>query len=834
LSILAICDNCQSVLRTKDDYAGRQMRCPKCQGVISVPGENKPTLIAAVHEDTGSRGGKSSDRLRSHLTSNQATAVPPDSYKKPPNRTELPVDSVARYRQLETDVLRAFDGSISPVRVPMACRAGILLIASVMVLLPLIYLSLIGATGYAVYWHAAHRTDLLTADVGGTGRDTLLVTLLSVLLYLAPMIIGSILVLFMFKPLLSRPARRQKHRTLSRENEPVLFAFVDRLCDAVHAPRPKRIAVDLQVSASTSLRARMLSMPGSDLVLTIGLPLVAGLNMRQFACVLAHEFGYFSSGAGIRMQILIRTISHWFTRVVHERDEWDERLTQWSREWDVRVGWILQLARCSVWLTRRILWCLMMIGHCVAGFLLRQMEFDADRHAAEFAGSDAFIETTNTLSQLTLADQQFRNQLGSFDREGRLVDNLPRLIVMNSWQLSKEAHEYLARMAFEQKTRWFDTHPADRDRIATVEGENAPGIFRLKHPAELLFRSFPALCRAATVDLYRELFGREFEAETLASVDNLFANQPTEGNDLRALQRYFQKQFTFYRPLQITPDAVATPNSVAGAVELLKEVRCRMEAAFEHIAKPLRSFKDAQRVLDDVQRARPLLAADIKLAPTAFNVDLSSLAKVERVESEQRAQQEAVQKPLAKFDRLAEKRLTTALSLLDVPEIASRIDESADVLQRRQRLLKVSSVLAKQLPTAIRLLDQHAVMQMCLCLLNDNSEDAKAENLLRQTATDVAWVVRGLRDALKYHSCPFAHAKSEITLADYILAELPDNDDLGAHLDTSRTMSTALLRLHSRTLGGLCLIAEQVEKAIGLPPLSDINEDEDACSFDAG
>ena len=33
------------------------------------------------------------------------------------------------------------------------------------------------------------------------------------------------------------------------------------------------------------------------------------------------------------------------------------------------------------------------------------------------------------------------------------------------------------------------------------------------------------------------------------------------------------------------------------------------------------------------------------------------------------------------------------------------------------------------------------------------------------------------------------------------------------------------MRLYSRTLGGLCLIAEQVEKAIGLIPLPDVNDD---------
>ena len=90
----------------------------------------------------------------------------------------------------------------------------------------------------------------------------------------------------------------------------------------------------------------------------------------------------------MRLTYVVRTVSHWFTRVVYERDSWDENLERWSQENDIRIGVIFYLARGCVWLTRRILWVLMMIGHGVSGLLLRQMEFDADRHEVRFSGSD--------------------------------------------------------------------------------------------------------------------------------------------------------------------------------------------------------------------------------------------------------------------------------------------------------------------------------------------------------------------------------------------------------------------------------------------------------------
>ena len=81
----------------------------------------------------------------------------------------------------------------------------------------------------------------------------------------------------------------------------------------------------------------------------------------------------------MRLSFIIRSINMWFMRVVYERDAWDERLEYLSQSIDIRVSWVLYLARLFVWLTRKILWLLMMVGHLVSGFLMRQMEVDADR-----------------------------------------------------------------------------------------------------------------------------------------------------------------------------------------------------------------------------------------------------------------------------------------------------------------------------------------------------------------------------------------------------------------------------------------------------------------------
>jgi Zn-dependent protease with chaperone function len=802
-------------LRTRDEHAGRRLRCPKCESPIAVP-----TVDTARSEPR-----------QEPTASNSSTTEEPTRTKTRSN--SLPEDQKARYQKLETNVIRAIAGEIDPVRTPFAYRIGILLALSVMVVLPLIYLALIGAVGYAVYWHAVTNTGLLTSDLGAS-RTSAKARLFAVLLYLASMAVGVILVLFMFKPLLSRPQKRRGPRALSREKEPLLFAFVDRLCDAVHAPRPKRIDVDLQVNASASFRSGMLSMLGSDLVLTIGIPLLASLNMRQFGGVLAHEFGHFSQGAGMRTTYVVRTISHWFARVVYERDAWDEKLTELSHEVDFRIGWILFLARGFVWITRRVLWCLMMVGNAVAGFMLRQMEFDADRHEARFSGSDVFAETQQALPLIGHADQQSWDQLGRFYREGRLVDNLPQLTATNSQSLPGEVQEHFKAVAAETKTALFDTHPADRDRVASAQRENAPGIFRLTYPAAFLFRNFPALCRAATLDLYKELFGKKFDPATMASVDDLIAHQKAEQNDHAALRRFVQGNLTFHRPLRPAAQRITTPDDVDAQIAKLQTLRTRIEKAFPQVADRFETAKKAQSQLTDANRARPLLKAGITISKAAFEIDLSSLQKADSVRDEARETLERVDASLTQFESIASDRLETALSLLRCPEIASRIPDTDQLKKSSRRLLATADVLSSQIDAAIRCLDHQAVIGFCGQILNADSDNVKAGNLLHSQAQELTLAIRGIHRTLLNEDYPFDHAKGSITVAEYILENLPQDGDIGGYYAASDELTGTLLPLYSRTLGNLCSIAERVEEAVGIPALPDPDDDrQDAKSSDA-
>ena len=229
-----------------------------------------------------------------------------------PKRKAAPPPQRKSYAQWQQEVLAGFHGTLEPVEVPSSYRFAAGLVSAGMVLLPVLYLAIIAVLGYLVLYSEA--------------------TIVS--------IIGGVLILFMLKPIFAKPGKARPPRELTAEQEPLLFAFIARLCEAVGAPQPKQIVVNCDVNASAGFRKGFLSIIArQDLVLVIGLPLVAGLTLRQFAGVLAHEFGHFTQGAGMRLGYVIRMINLWFVRVVYERDAWDERSNGWPPAAAAASGW---------------------------------------------------------------------------------------------------------------------------------------------------------------------------------------------------------------------------------------------------------------------------------------------------------------------------------------------------------------------------------------------------------------------------------------------------------------------------------------------------------------
>lgn len=395
----------------------------------------------------------------------------------------------------------AFAEAVPHSKVHLLYQLAVFLVAVFMILLPVIYVGLIVLAGWGVYWYAVHAKVILTGFAGGIPSF-----LFKLVIYFGPIFGGSVAVFFMFKPLFAREPKQPDALMLNPALEPRLFQFIAHLSDALSAPMPKRIELDCRLNASAGFRRGWLSFFGHDMVLTIGLPLVAGMNARQLAAIVAHEFGHFTQGTAMRFGYVINRVDQWFVRVVYERDSWDETLEEWSNSVnDSRLTLILVCAHVAVWFSRQVLKLLMICGHAASCFLSRQMEFHADSCAANVAGSEcceSALIRGRELSILHSLAYQGLQQI--WEKKHQLPDSIPDYLINLEKRMPGNFHDQARNTLLNETTGLWATHPSAARRIQKSRQQGAVGAFRLEMPASVLFGDFAGTAKTVTFMHYRQ------------------------------------------------------------------------------------------------------------------------------------------------------------------------------------------------------------------------------------------------------------------------------------------------------------------------------------------
>jgi hypothetical protein len=704
-------------------------------------------------------------------------------------------------------ILAELKGKIEPVPVGFFYRVGLFLVAVVMVILPVIYVGLIAGAAYGVYWHATENDYILAGKANGRWKA---------LAYFGPLVIGSILVLFMIKPLFSRRRNDDAAVVLNRQEQPLLFQFADKLADMVGAPRPTEISVDCDPNAYAAFRRGTLSMFGRDLKLNIGLPLVMALDLRQLAGVLAHEFGHFAQGAAMRLTYVIRSMNMWFARVVYERDAWDERLEAWAGgNGAFGSSIILNASRLMVWITRLFLRVLMMAGNLVSAFMLRQMEYDADRYDVRVEGGESFAKTSRMLPLLGAATNGAYQMLQHAHQEKRLCDDLPAFILATVPQVPGEVRDQISKSLEETKTGAFDSHPADRDRIAAARAENQRGTFTLDAPASVLFRNFPAVCRAATVAFYRRAIGPELETTSLVSTEKLCASQTREMETDKALGRVFQQQLTITRLLFPVVHAMEADDRGA-LVTVIEDSRNQMAALLPGAPEAIQRTNSAEEQAMNVRFVRALRSAGFKkIQYRDFGLrsgDDQELASVIQTAINDRSESARL---FCELEEHVARRVGAAIELVRQDPSLQKPETMpvADVLALLE-LLNQFQTIEPQLADLRR---DHSVIDMLVGNLQNNPGHAPLVRQIQDLVRKCVSYLHLLTERLALLKYPFEHAQAGISVAAFAIGEIPPAEDLPGVCQKNAETINNLYGLYFRALASVVHFVESVEAALGMP-----------------
>ncbi|TWI56660.1 Zn-dependent protease with chaperone function [Pseudomonas duriflava] len=318
-------------------------------------------------------------------------------------------------------------------------------------------------------------------------------------------LVGTTLLFFLGKALLPRKKYAKPAVIIDRLQEQRLWDMLIPLCKTIQAPLPLVVHLNNEVDARVSLAPGWQGLIKGELMITLGLPLVAGLDNRQLQGVLAHELGHCTRRLSMRCYFIINACNAWLDQRAHFHDTWSERLHRLS-ETDVsrftRLG--VMLARAGMRIPKQLIHYLFLLSYRLSRPVCRLLEFEADRYSAQVSGSATFRATTLHLHALRWAFRQADRQNASTWSEGALLSDMSHATAVGATRLDIETQRKL-EAKLRDRQRYWRAHPADLERINRVEALSAPGYIDNSQPAAALFDYFQEYCRQATAAYYQRL-----------------------------------------------------------------------------------------------------------------------------------------------------------------------------------------------------------------------------------------------------------------------------------------------------------------------------------------
>ncbi len=696
----------------------------------------------------------------------------------------------------------AFSQELPRTRRSIGYHLGMLVTAAVMVLLPLIYLAMIVGVGFLTYWHATSNTGIFSGAGARAG----------VFLYIGPLVVGLSLIALMVKPLFAPRAQEPTWVEVSRSDEPLLWAFVEQLCAMVRAPAPRRIRIESIVNASAGFRRGFLSMMSNDLVLTIGLPLVAGLSLRQFTGVLAHEFGHFSQGGGMRATYVIRRVNRWLGRVAFERDAWDEQLQEATGSGWGWVAIIAAITRLFIAITRSVLKGLMYTGHAVSCFMARCMEFDADRCAIRTVGSETFTSSFERMGLLGAAYGGAIAHSGQLWEQRKLPDSLPHLVLRYVDKIPAEARQQIMAQLAKPDRHAFDTHPSTAARVQAARKLNAPGVFTVDAPASVLFRDFRAACLRVSYDEFKSRLGEQIMEATFVPIEGVLEEDHRQVEAAGAMHRFLREGVSSAFPPRLGQGLIVASHDPRRDAQKLLELALRSSNS-DPVVAAFEIARSATARLDELHYVRTMLDAGLRLGLQKYNITAPTVEKVEAERMEAQRRLESVLAQIEEIRTSTGNRLRLALSLALVPEMERRF-EHASVWRR----------MIERLGPALQDLEATHTDVMSLRLLTGSIEAisgglrrdqrpegvAKFHDLIGRAGVQLSRI----RDQLAAAESPYEHAHQGMTIARFLLDRVIRNDDAQQVYSASCELVDGYMNLYGRILSDLCSIAVPVEELV--------------------
>jgi hypothetical protein len=536
--------------------------------------------------------------------------------------------------------------------------------------------------------------------------------------------------------------------------------------------------------------------------------------------VLAHELGHFRQRSAMRLTYIIRSTNFWFARVVYERDSWDETLEELSHSADhVLIQFFAALTRLAVWLSRRLLWLLMLIGQLFSSLLLRQQEFDADRHAACIVGSS---EACNTLRSLPLINAAMSATMGDLRgalAERRLPNNIPQLVASRVQAIPDEFRAVVWKAESASRTSWFDSHPALARRVQTVEQLQDPGIFSVHARAATLMTHFQSVCRLMTLELYRSRLQPIHGEVEVIDTEDLEERRGEHLQKARSFDPYFSGLIDARRPIFLQDDPLDT--APKALIRKLASLKKEFAAAVPKASAAAPRWENADTDMIALLEAMAVHNAGVAAAGSPARVGVN-VADPSACARRLRTIEDARTAARADIDLALSRgmlRLKIALELAR-PPAASRpaeetsyelADTAATPVERQIAAFTALRTIAPLIEELRRLFHQQ---QAVLKHASAHARDGNYVGAVMATSRKQAALLERMRGILKETGYPYAPHGRPMNLAQFILVLPARPQDISNSMHAADHALSQLQALYVRLLADLTSHALQFEQRL--------------------
>ncbi|GDY25535.1 hypothetical protein AHAT_14250 [Agarivorans sp. Toyoura001] len=623
--------------------------------------------------------------------------------------------------KLKADFIKLLSGEFPRSSVSREYRIGMVCTLLISMIAPVIYLAmLLGLISFSVFYFS-----VLVSNIGDFSNGIAIQALLVV-----PYFIVAVLILFLLKPLFATYQQPKRYR-LQAKRAPALFNLVYVMCDKLSVPRPSEICLDTEVNASAGGLDGLMSLRNGELRLTIGLPLLTGMNMRQLSGILAHEFGHFAQAQAMQTRYIVQTTNNWFYSRAYHADEWDLRLEKWAAQEHMplvmHIGIIA--AKFSIRLTRFIFSGLFKLNFRLTQYMSRAMEFDADSYESRFVGSDQFENTAIELRKLALAAQKVSDTNKLAWNDNKLLANIPLAIANLAAQTSKTQLSKIEQQIQRGESSPWDSHPADIDRITFVTERNDKGIFKSELPASLLITDIETLCESVSAFSYTSQ-GIKQPSNYMVSNDTLIENEQQKQQSGEYLKLFFGDMYSG-RFFNLSTLVESKPQGLADCIE-------QINTRYAHVATQEQNYFKQLDTLRESSLLKIYYEANLPVEPKDFDLPANNRVDVANLITESKAAIKQHQNEFKHFDKLLYHRIFLSRALMSAQQSA-RLDSLLSALQGMAKLDPIINNLECFhfiLDTLVNLDDQwqdkiHSRLlgQANLCALESNRLAIEAKNV---------------------------------------------------------------------------------------------------------